>query len=184
MMVKLWFSTQRRNEHRRHLNQVPVGYFCGLICRIPCVGHGIFSSIMEQGFLLSCIKRVVIRGDCLHGGPSRHHSLLRLGRWSFLDHHDDMGFDWLVFDPDSGSHPPSSKGSEHHFCSLIIYGVDPAFLSVVTGSVDLRYYPLASPPEVGSAHSRSRTVVLPRFAKRLRKGRSPFEEIHRVVMRP
>src|SRR5207249_8439310 len=106
MTTKLWFSTHRRKSHRRHLNQVPVGYFWGLICRIPCVGHGIFSSIIEWGFLLSCIKRVVRREDCLREGPSRLRSRLRRGlsapfqcldrvrvHWSFLDHHDEVGFE-------------------------------------------------------------------------------------------
>jgi len=55
-----------------------------------------------------------------------------------------VGFDGFIFDPDSGMFLPSSQGSEHHFCSLIIYGVDPAFLSVVTGSMDLKYYPLVA----------------------------------------
>jgi hypothetical protein len=38
-------------------------------------------------------------------------------------------------------HILSAFFANFHFFSLIIYGVDPAYLSVVTGPVDLRYYP-------------------------------------------
>src|SRR5437016_2893923 len=88
MTTKEWFSTHRRNSHRRHLNQVPVGYFWGLTCRIPCVGHGIFSSIIEQGILTKLYKKsrapLNLRGNCPRGGPSHQHSLLHRDRLSFF----------------------------------------------------------------------------------------------------